>query len=731
MARFLNLQDLQADGRPSRFNLKARDNTVEVLHGNQTGSRHSRRQSDKAASGDNRALDWGVLESDIALFPHSPLALADVLSTQGGFLDLIPATISEDKNDTQDPANSAVASSDRNATPSDSQPDTLDQTIDLRFTAHRHPRNPRDRFNLLTRHNAADLLKQCKKILVENALVKNKGERQLYLAAGFVSWPDASNSQERKRAPLLLYPALLVRVPNEARYEVRLAGDTPEYNQALMLHTEQRFAVKLPEFNHEAPLSDFLAQVAQSVQGSTTLALEFDIALGSASLLHTEAIESTAIELPDVPAHFNVGLAMSITGNKSLHQLNAVLQLIPNYAESVSSNDQAAVAAAHTESVAGLRKYAARLAAEGLDHVEFRQLSTLPAMISKWTLAVDSGLQSSTLSSVLNVPELSSRELIRLASIIELIDKAPASIEQFAHPDLCFSNTPLLMRRAQHQARLIEDELEALQDYFLLDKVPAKSQLLGLIAELGSNTEHEHDYVDADYFNARRQFMEFSIEKPTNLTTEHRRLLSQLAKVMRFRELFVNNTEYRAALGPAYKGLRTDWALLEQMSEYARELSDVLESESVAAQILSNWHAFRAAYSVELDTLQAAAEACRRLLGTVGTRWQTQSVSALCTHAILIRSRLLEWQGIYGHVENHADKTPAIVLSSFSGKSREDVVVETQVDETRTRIDQQLQAGEIKREQIIDTLQWLLAASNAASDKELDIDAIVAHLQIA
>ena len=40
--------------------------------------------------------------------------------------------------------------------------------------------------------------------------------------------------------------------------------------------------------------------------------------------------------------------------------------------------------------------------------------------------------------------------------------------------------------------------------------------------------------------------MEFSIEKPANLTPEHRRLLGQLAKVLRFRELFVNNTEYRA-----------------------------------------------------------------------------------------------------------------------------------------------------------------------------------------
>lgn len=701
---------------------------MEVLHGNQAGSRHSRRQTDKLAAGDNRALDWGSLESDIALFPHSPLALADVLSAQGGFLDLIPAAASvADSTDLSEDDTQLIHIA------NDSTKDTVvtESTSGLQSTAHRRQRTPRDRFNLLTRHNATDLLKQCKKILVENALIKNKGEKQLYLAAGFISWPDAANSQERKRAPLLLYPALLVRIPNESRYEVRLTGDTPEYNRALMSHTEERFAIRVPEFDHTAPLTDFLAQVAQSINESTTLALEFDIALGSASLLHTDQFSPVAVQLPDVPGEFDVGLAMSITGNKSLSQLSAVLQLIPNYSEVNLQADNKTLPTTQSESVASLRKYAARLATEGLDHVEFSQLSSLPTMISKWAQEVTDGLQSKTVSQVLTLPGLSSRELIRLASIIELIDKAPASVEQFAHADLCYANTALLMRRAQHQARLIEDELTALQEYFVLEKVPAKSQLLSLMAELGSTVDHDPDYVDAEYFNARRQFMEFSIEKPTNLTTEHRRLLSQLAKVMRFRELFVNNTEYRAALGPAYKGLRTDWAVLEQVSGYARELSEVLESETVAAQVLANWQAFRAAYSIELDTLQFAAESSRRLLSTIGTRWQSQSASALCNHAIVIKARLLEWQDTYGYAENHADKTPASVLSSFSGKSRDDVVVETQADETRTRIDQLLLAGDIRRVQVIDTLKWLLDASTAASDGELAIDAIIEHLQIA
>lgn len=700
---------------------------MEVLHGNQSGEKHSRRRSDKLALGDNRTLDWGTLDSDISLYPHSPLALAKVLSHQGGFLDLLP-----DEPSTRD-SSSDPASATNNG---EDQPHSglwpANDSVNPNPAALRNRRAQKDRFNLLTRHAPSELLNQCKKILVENALVKNKGERQLYLAAGFISWPDVNNAESRKRAPLLLYPALLVRVPEESRYEVRLTGDSPEFNHAFVQHADQQFDIRLPAFDHESELDDFLAQVAHSLQGQNSVTLEFEIALGNASLMRVSSEPTPRIELPDVPEHFDVNLAMSITGNKTLNQLGAVLQLIPNYVEVAPANKPVQqVQSAPPESVAGLRKYAARLAAEGLDHVEFKHLTSLPTMITKWSESVQCGLDTATISSVLNRPELTAREMIRLASIIELIDKAPEQIAQLAHADLCYSGTTLLLRRARHQAKLIDDELEALQAHFVLDKVPAKSQLLSLMSELGGTLDHGPDLVDADYFNARRQFMEFSIEKPGNLTGEHRRLLSQLAKVLRFRELFVNNTEYRTALGPGYKGLRTDWNQLTIMSEYARELAEVLESETLAAAVLHNWSAFRNAYSSELDTLQNAAEGCRRLLGTVGAHWHSQSVPALLKHALMIGSRLVEWRSLYGSYDNHADKTPAIVLSSFSGKSLEDVVVETQVDETRTRIDRQLSAGEITREQITDTLGWLAAATHAASGQELTIDAIVEHLQIA
>lgn len=689
---------------------------MEVLHGSQADSKYSRRRSDRHALASNRLLDWSLQDSDIALLPHSPLALAEVLTQKGGNLVLVPEPET-------DAATAKLPDSDDDQHLATSQSSAMDAKHSTKQCS-----------NLLTKHAEAELRQQCKKVLVENALIKNKGDRQLYLAAGFISWTSAKNPDATERAPLLLYPALLVRIPSRQSYELRFAGDTPEFNIALVQHLEQRHNCALPPFEEDKPLADFFAQIAESIQKTPAIALEFDVALGSAAMVSTES--GGAVSMPDIPKHFDAALAMSITGNKSLEHLSALLQLIPDFNSPERKQSDAQREEEHNDSTAAggvgrLRRYAAKLAAEGLDHIEFKQLPHLPKLINQSIERMLSATSTGTLTDVLKNSDMSARELIKLSGIIELIDKAPDTIAQKGHGDLCYASSTILLRRAQHQAKLIEDELKALQEHFHLDKVPAKPQLLNLISELGGSVDNEPDFVDAGYFNARRQFMEFSTHKPANLTTEHQRLLSQLAKVFRFRELFVNNVEYRLALGKGYKGLRTEWQQLLKTSDYCRELADVLGSERIAASIISNWDLFRHSFVNDLETFQHSADATRQLLSVLGNRWQTQSISALATHAALIATRLEDWRNEYGSVEDHADKSAAVVLSSFSGPYMDHVLVETQVDETQARIRQQLADGEILIEQISDTLSWLTQASATASENNLDIDTIVEHLQTA
>jgi len=61
---------------------------VEVLSGSQPGSEQRRRKYDHQAPR-YRALRWFFTAGDIALLPHSPLALAEILTGANGRFDLV------------------------------------------------------------------------------------------------------------------------------------------------------------------------------------------------------------------------------------------------------------------------------------------------------------------------------------------------------------------------------------------------------------------------------------------------------------------------------------------------------------------------------------------------------------------------------------------------------------------------------------------------------------------
>ena len=707
---------------------------MDVLHGNQSDPSRARRKLDQQPS-DQRALNWAVRSNDIILYPHSPLALADVFTSSGGCFDLLSTTQTI-------------------------SPDTLNDGI-VSLQQRRRRKNPRQRANLLTQHSPESLIETCRQIQIDNALIKKRGDKRLYLVAGFLTWPDAGNKIQQFRAPLLFFPAILLCKPSPAnaivetnnhavvrlntesntrndmqadyQYEVRLENNTPHWNPALYEHCRTIADITLPDFDPNEPLQDYFAHIASALADSADIELEFDIALGSSAAPAPDAdCAPPAIRLPELPAEFDAALAMTITGNKNLHELSAVLHLLRDYSlgDAVPA-PTISTAIKPTATISNIREYSKKLATQGLDHIEFKHLTTLPENIVTWTKTVQQALDGSMINTVLADLHITPRHIIKLAGAIELIDKSPLASDQYRHPDLCYTATPALMRRARHQAQLIEDEIASLQTYFVLDKVPAKAQLLNLIEELGGSLEHEPDIVDADYFHARRQFMEFSIEKPTNLTPDHRRMLSQLAKVLRFRELFVNNIEYRLALGPGYRGLRTDWAAIEQMLAYSQEFAEFLESESLASRAMRQWESFRTTFVSELESLQSAADALRNLLRVSGPSWQSRPSTDLLKQSQQTASLLCDWHKTYGSIESHASLSPASVLAQFSGKSREDVITEIHVGETQKQIDKHIKKVEASSHAVVSTLKWLREASEVAADHQLEIDAIVDHLQIA
>jgi len=664
---------------------------------------------------------------------YSPLALADILTGTNGRFDLI--------------ANSDV---EQHSGPS--EPIPINSTRE-----QRKKRTLRNRANLLTQHQQAELPAICKQIQVDNALIKQAGAQRLYLTAGFLRWKTTEPNSNEFRAPILFYPVTLVKkssdqsadaandelsnsanasnsnsqeAESDTAYELHLDGNVPDLNIALYRWCAENESIELPEFESDLPLQDFFAQVAQTIRANKDIDLEFDIALGNSAPPSMENSHSSqAITLPDLPQNFDTSLAKAITDNKNLQQLHSVLNLLKDYSSINATVSK--LTSDSSDEISLLREYSTQLSEHGLARVEFQQLSNLPELISSWISDVNKALQSNLIKTIIQDESISSRHTIRLAGAIELIDKAPTTIDQYKHGDLCFSATPALLQRARHQAALIEDELSALQETFDLDKVPAKKQLLSLIEELGGTFDQGPDIIDADYFNARRQFMEFSVEKPTNLTTEHRQLLGKLAKVLRFRELFVNNVEYRLALGPGYRGLRTNWAELTTAVEYAQEISEVLESESIAAVVLRDWQTFKTSYITELEMLQHSAESLRKLLSISGSEWQNQPAADLLEYANSLRARLIGWSDKFGDMKHANNKTPAMVLAQFTGKSQEDVLTEIHVGATQATIEQHISSGSISTATVIETIEWLRAASQEATDQQLEINAIVEHLNIA
>ncbi len=663
-----------------------------------------------------RALNWGTRPSDILLHPHSPLALADVLLVEGGCFDLVASDTQA--NDTAREQN--AAGTEPEATPT--------------AAARRRKRRTRERMNLLTLHTRTELQKRCRALTVENALVKQKHEQHLFLAAGFIE-------AKGMRAPVLLYPALLIHKPGNTGHEIRLTSGRPDLNHKALAVFNERFGIDLQKPTSTEPLSDYFAQLAAAITPVAGLDFSFEVALGNAAPKSFTTRRLTSETLPDVPDRFDFALALSLASDVSLDELHTVLDLIPEVSRDDAKPD--AGTSANTtlaqDEITQLRTLSVNLATRGLDKIAFQQLPELADQINSWVNHITIGRKSAIVTELFSSLRLNTTQLARLANVMELLDKAPVDFESPMQANLAYSSTGTILRRAQHQAQLIEEEFEIMQHHFVMELIPTKTELLQLIDELDRPSpkplpevqEALSDVVDADYFHARRRFMDFSRERPAHIEQEHTLRLKQLAKVLRFRELFVNNTEYRQSLGTSYRGLSTDWAQLTAAVEFARELSEALGSEAMAAIAIADLPHFRRSLIADLDALQASNDALRAALTVFGRDWVSRSVEEFVNHLEQTASSLHEWRLSFDHLMADNTWTPAVVLARFTGKSALDKATERRVQAARAHIADTLGSDHSDLEAVAGTLDWLRMASRHAAESQLDIDAIVDHLQIA
>ncbi len=108
--------------------------------------------------------------------------------------------------------------------------------------------------------------------------LEERGVNVLYLALGMLHWYEAKESQEVRRAPLVLVPVELQRRSVSSRFKVVHNGTPIGENLCLRLKLKQEFGVDLPSLTEddETDISAYLRQVAEAVSGMGRWSVEGD-----------------------------------------------------------------------------------------------------------------------------------------------------------------------------------------------------------------------------------------------------------------------------------------------------------------------------------------------------------------------------------------------------------------------------------------------------------------------
>ena len=134
--------------------------------------------------------------------------------------------------------------------------------------------NALQRKEVLCRHDESDLEARSDYVRREaKAVLDETGINHLYLALGFLRWRESEDSEEERRAPLLLIPILISRNTVAGRGGVRyftIAHDGGELfpNLSLVERLRTDFGLDLPKFGEESSdAEEYLADIARTVRG--------------------------------------------------------------------------------------------------------------------------------------------------------------------------------------------------------------------------------------------------------------------------------------------------------------------------------------------------------------------------------------------------------------------------------------------------------------------------------
>jgi len=181
------------------------------------------------------------------------------------------------------------------------------------------------------------------------------------------------------------------------------------------------------------------------------------------------------------------------------------------------------------------------------------------------------------LQSLLNNPE-SVEHFLQFLKLRELAEQAPQDLVLHKHPEHTLEASSVIFQQARQTFSELEQQWAAQKNDFLLSKLPNSEQLAILADELRKYQGNWFAFLSADYRRSLRTVKSFSL-KSANLIKK----LERLAALKRKTEQATQRVQYQKVFGPLFIGLETDWALLEQLIEWAQNLAQVLGEEKAQA----------------------------------------------------------------------------------------------------------------------------------------------------
>ncbi|MCB1755229.1 MAG: DUF4011 domain-containing protein [Gammaproteobacteria bacterium] len=551
------------------------------------------RQADSRLSGDNNTLsanylNWNTSAHSLEFLSRSHELFSHQLqhSTQ-----LVIGLCGEDKYALLDANQQAVAPLNpihRNQTSTDGlHPDTL----------------------LASQCSAIMLKRHCDKIIMSTALVKNRGEMQLFLATDFIRWDDTETGTTHL-APLVLYPVQLFyndHSDDDIDNFLLFSGtDAAVENKPLVEKLNKELGISLPVLDNKNQ-QEFILSAVVALQAYPAYSLCKRIQL---NVLPTGPENYGALLAKRyrraADRQLNKPFALGLLKNRSIPELHSLLDVLEHDRDSLFGTEQ-------PDNVLDekLKQLASSLSSFALGGLTLRHVMTLPEKIEHWALAIEN-LRDSVL-----MKELASDNPVfyaGLADSLALIETPPSENAGYYHPDHAYKNTLATLQRAKFQCRLIVAELDALKSVFNLESVPELHELQSLCEILDHHAQSTAAVVETDYFHARRKLSSLLCSGSNIYSQTEELQLKRLIKILRLRELFSNNNEYRLAFGKLFIGMRTEWTLLESHIVFAGRIANHTGSEALTAHLLKHWNSLSFAILEAAPEIHIAARAIRRLL---------------------------------------------------------------------------------------------------------------------